>query len=77
MLGLISREIPRSLYLQAKSEARWVSLHHFFFEIYIIFVLFFFIYHLFIPECLTDTCLLCEDVGPSGPVDYVRNRRRP
>jgi hypothetical protein len=38
----------------------------------------FFIYIIFfIPEHLTDMCLLCADVGPVRPVDYARNRRRP
>jgi hypothetical protein len=31
----------------------------------------------FIPEYLTDMCLLCADVGPVRPADYARNRRRP
>jgi hypothetical protein len=38
----------------------------------------FFIYIIFfIPEYLTDMCLLCADVGPVRPTDYARNRRRP
>jgi hypothetical protein len=40
-------------------------------------MLFFYIYHFFIPENLTDMCLLCADVGPVRPADYVRNRRCP
>ena len=56
----------------------------FFCETYVIFMLFYiyiyiyiYIYHFFIPEYLTDMCLLCVDVGPMQPTDYARNRRRP
>jgi hypothetical protein len=49
----------------------------FFCETYVIFMLFFYIYHFFVPEYLTDMCLLCADVGPVRPVDYARNRHRP
>jgi hypothetical protein len=31
----------------------------------------------FIPEYLTDMCLLCADVGPVRPADYARNMRHP
>jgi hypothetical protein len=41
-------------------------------------MLFFYIYIIFfIPEYLTDMCLLCADVGPLRPTDYMRNRHRP
>jgi hypothetical protein len=79
MLGLTSQEILRYRYLPARSEERWVSLHFFFFFLLNIcnFYVVFYIYHFFIPEHLTDMCLLCADVGPVRPVDYARNRRRP
>jgi hypothetical protein len=48
----------------------------FFFFIYI--YIYIYIYIIFsIPEHLTDMCLLCADVGPVQPMDYVRNKRRP
>jgi hypothetical protein len=38
----------------------------------------FFIYIIFfIPEHLTDICLICADVEPVRPLDYARNRRHP
>jgi hypothetical protein len=80
MLGLISREILRYQYLLARSEEIWVTLHCFFFffcETYVIFMMFFIYIIFFIPEYLTDMCLLCVDVGPVKPVDYVRNRCHP
>jgi hypothetical protein len=80
MLGLISREIPRSMYLKAGSEVRWVSLHQFFYfcETYIVFMFLLFLYHFFyIPEYLTYMCLLCAYVGASQPIDYARNKCRP
>jgi hypothetical protein len=40
-------------------------------------MLVFYISFFFIPEYLTNMCLLCEDVGPVRPTDYVRNKRRP
>jgi hypothetical protein len=40
-------------------------------------MLFFFIYHFFIPEYLTDMCLLCADVGLVKLADYARNMCRP
>jgi hypothetical protein len=44
---------------------KFASFFFFFFcETYVIFMLFFFIYIFFIPEYLTDMCLLCADVGP-------------
>jgi hypothetical protein len=37
-----------------------------------------YIYHFFYtPKYLTGLCLLCIDVGPVRPTDYVRNKRRP
>jgi hypothetical protein len=38
----------------------------------------FFVYIIFfIPDHFTDMCLLCADVGPVRPTNYVRNMRRP
>jgi hypothetical protein len=80
MLGLTSQEILRYRYLPERSEERWVSCFVFFFFFCFIcnFYVVFYIYHFFyIPEYLTDMCLLCADVGPVRPTDYARNRRRP
>jgi hypothetical protein len=67
MLGLTSRDILRYRYLSARSEERWVS-----------FLFVFFIYTIFfIPENLTNMCLLCADVGLVRPTDYARNMRHP
>jgi hypothetical protein len=83
MLGLISQEILRYQYLLVRSEEIWVSLHRyfsclFFCETYVIFMLFLFLYIIFfIPKYLMDMCLLCVDMGPVRPVDYVRNKCHP
>jgi hypothetical protein len=49
----------------------------FFSETCVIFMLFFIYINFFIPEYLTDMCLLCANVGPVRPMDYVRNRHHP
>jgi hypothetical protein len=48
------------------------------FQIYLIFLCCFYIYHFFcIPECLACMYFLCAYVGPVHPTDCFRNRRRP